>query len=109
MYPRKEQLEQEVSELTDLLRNDETFADVRRALAARGLPASQTVLAGLIESEDESRYGVVLTGSQECVRFEIAPDGSLKRWETIDNLDVLTSDFQAVAVGIAMMTEGKIS
>ena len=30
-------------------------------LAAKGLPASKTILTGPIECEDESRYGVVLT------------------------------------------------
>jgi hypothetical protein len=107
--PPEELLQQEVRELTDLLRHADSFADLRDVLAARGTPASETILAGLIESEDESRYGVILTAGQKCVRFETAPNGSLARWETIDEPDALTSDFQAVSVGISMMRRGQIS
>ena len=107
--PPEELLQQEVRELTELLRNADSFADLREALATRGLPASETVLAGLIESEDESRYGVILTVSQECVRFEIAPNGSITRWEIIDKPDALMPDFQAVSVGMYMMRSGEIS
>lgn len=107
--PPGEQLQQEVRELTELLRHAGTFADLRDALTAKGLPASEVVLAGLIEGEDESRYGVLLTTNQGCVRFETAPNGSLTRWETVDEPHALTSDFQAVSVGISMMRSGQIS
>lgn len=107
--PPEELLQQEVRELTSLLRHADSFADLRDALAARGLAASQIILAGLIEGEDESRYGVILTANQECIRFEADPGGSLTRWENIDNPDVLTSGFQAVSVGISMMRRGQIS
>ena len=49
--PPEHLLQQEVRELTDLLRHADSFADLRDALAARGSPASETILAGLIESE----------------------------------------------------------
>jgi hypothetical protein len=107
--PSEEQLEQEVRELTDLLRTDATFADLREALATKGLSASDTILAGLVEGEDESRYGVVLTADRQCVLFESDPDGSLIRWEIVEDPSTLTTDFQAVGVGIAMQKEGQIS
>ena len=107
--PPEELLQQEVRELTDLLRNAGSFADLREALATRGLPASETVLAGFIAGEDESLYGVILTSNQECVRFEIAPNGSITEWELIDEPDALASDFKAVSVGIDMMKSGEIS
>lgn len=107
--PPEELLRQEVRELTDLLRHADSFADLRAALAARGSPASGTILAGLIEGEDESRYGVMLTASQECVQFETAPNSSITRWEIIDKPDALSSDFQAVSVAISMMRSGEIS
>jgi hypothetical protein len=105
----KELLQQEVRELTNLLRHADSFADLREVLAAKGLLAPEVILVGLIESEDESQYGVILTASQECVRFETASDGSLTRWETIDEPDILTADFEAVSVGISMVKCGQIS
>jgi hypothetical protein len=107
-YGTEEQLRQEVTELTDLLHNDAAFADLRDLLTAHGLPASQTLLAGFIGSEDESMYGVFVTSDVECVRFETGPDGHLIRWETIDDLGALTKAFAAVAVGIAMKRSGQI-
>lgn len=105
----EEVLQQEVRELTDLLRYHDSFADFRDTLAASGSPASETILAGLIEGEDNSRYGVILTASEECILFEAAPNGSLTRLEIIDELDALTSAFKAVSIGVSMMRKGQIS
>jgi hypothetical protein len=107
--PREELLEQEVTELTDLLRHEDSFASIREMLAAKGLSASELVLAGLIDGIDGSRYGVILTHGYECIRFEIAPNGSLAMWDKIDELDDLKSGFQAVPTGISMMRRGQIS
>jgi hypothetical protein len=108
-HATEEQLRQEVRELTDLLRNDDSFADLRDALAGRGLLVSETLLAGLIESEDESRYGVIIAVDLECVRFESGSDGRLIRWEIIDDPCELAEDFSAVAAGIVMKRAGQIS
>jgi hypothetical protein len=102
-------LQLEVREQTDLLRHDGSFAGLRDALAAKGIPASAAVLAGLIEGEDLSTHGVILTPRRECVLFETAPDDSLIRWEVIDEPETLTNAFQAVLVGIAMVQAGQIS
>lgn len=109
MRPSLEQLQLEVRELTDQLRNCDGLADLRAVLAAKGLSAPETILAGLIEGEDESQYGVILTANQELILFEIAPDGGLTRWEMIEHPDTLTHGFQAVSVAIAMKRDGEIS
>jgi hypothetical protein len=108
-FPPEELLELEVGELTDLLRHEDSSGNIRRVLAAKGLDASRTILAGLIDGMDGSRYGVVLTPSRECVVFEMAPDDSLVRWEIIEEPDALTSGFQAVSAGISMVRSGQIS
>jgi len=104
----EEMLQLEVRELTDLLRRDSSFAGLRDMLAAKGIPASAAVLAGLIEGEDLSRYGVILTPGRECVLFETAPDRSLIRWEIIGEPGTLANAFQAVQAGIAMVWAGQI-
>lgn len=109
MTPSAELLQQEVTELTDLLRHDGSFEDIRDVLDAHGLSASDTVLAGLIEGEDESQYGVLLTPARECIRFEVAPDGSTAIWETVGDPGSLANDFQAVSAGLDMMRNGQIS
>ena len=107
--PPDELLEQEVRELTDLLRHEDSSANIRGVLAAKGVDAARTILAGLIDGLDGSRYGVVLTPSQECVVFEMAPNDSLVRWEIINEPDSLTAAFQAVSIGISMLRSGQIS
>jgi len=107
----EELLQLEVTELTDLLRHGGSFTGLRDMLAAKGVPASAAILAGLIEGVDLSRYGVILTPGRECVVFETAPGpgDSLVRWEVIDQPGTLSDDFEAVLVGIAMVRDGQIS
>jgi hypothetical protein len=107
--PAKELLELEVRELTDLLRHEDSCANMRDLLAAKGLDASTTILAGLIDGMDGGRYGVVLTPSQECIVFEMAPDDSLMRWEIVDELGSISCDFNAISIGISMLRSGQIS
>jgi hypothetical protein len=61
--------EAEVAELTELLRHDESFMELRDALAANGIVIASTLLAGLIERQDESREGVLVTDDRRCIRF----------------------------------------
>jgi hypothetical protein len=104
-----EQLQLEVRELTDLLRTDDAFADLREVLTAKGLSPSDTILAGLLDGEDESSYGVIITSDGECIRFETAPDSSLMTWDVIQDLDTLADDFRAPSVAMAMKRDGTIS
>ena len=92
-----------------MLRHADSFAGLRDTLAAKGLPASAVILAGLIESEDCRRYGAILTPNRECVLFETARDDSLTLWEIIDDPGTLGYAFQAVLTGIAMVRAGQIS
>ena len=80
-----ELLRLEVRELTGLLRLADSFAGLRGALASKGIAASEVILAGLIESEAERRYGVIVTPGQDRVLFETARDDSLILWEIIDD------------------------
>lgn len=101
---------QQVRELTDLLRQSPSMAYFRDILATKGLPASKTILAGLIDSEDNSQYGVIITAAQECIVFETAGDDSLIKWETVKDPSTLTDDFgDAASVGLSMLRNGEIS
>lgn len=107
MAAREELLQQEVRELTEILR-DEDSTELHELLKAKGLRASETVLAGMIWGEDGSEFGALLTKSQKCILFELAPSGSLSRWDTIDDPSTLTYAFEAVSVGLSMMQSGQI-
>ena len=107
-HAKTELLELEVRELTDLLRYDGNFSDLREALAARGLMVSETILVGLIGGEDNGDYGAMLTAGGHCMVFETDSDGSLTRWERVD-ITTLEDSFEAIAVGVSMQRRGQIS
>jgi hypothetical protein len=109
MTASDDQLRQEVSELTDLLRNDDSFADVRAVLAKKGLSASGVILAGFLESVDERTHGVIITQGDACIQFECERTGTLSRWEVVENPEDVTYKFEALPMGIAMKQRGEIS
>lgn len=100
--PPESELESEVRELTRLLREDPSFDDIRSALVAKGIAVSNVILAGLIEGEDESQYGVAITSGLKCIRFDLAADGSVTEWAEVVDIDSLTVDFQAVKVAVQL-------
>jgi hypothetical protein len=105
----EDQLRQEVRELTELLRTDVSFADLRGVLATRGLDPSHVLLAGLIEGEEEHQYGVLIAVGFELIRFEIGRKADPILWEIVDDPDVLVRSFSAVVIGIKMKRAGQIS
>ncbi len=109
VHETEAELRLEVSELTELLREDSDFADLRNLLAVRGLHASEVLLAGLVEGRDNSQYGVFITADPRCLLFEIGPSNQLVRWEQIEDVDALAKDFSAVNVGIAMRRAGELA
>ncbi|GAA0484532.1 hypothetical protein Ade02nite_87740 [Paractinoplanes deccanensis] len=102
-------LREEVTEWTEWLRDDEDFADLRDLLAAKGLSPSETILAGLINGEDNSRYGVFLTPGDKCIVFETTGDDKVTRWEEVRDAKPLAKDFRALETAIALKRDGDIA
>jgi hypothetical protein len=101
-------LRQEVIELTDLMRNDSDFSDIREVVLAKGLPLNDTLLAGLIEGEEENRYGALVTSSGQCITFLIDSVGRLVEWNLIEDTSVLSDDFDAIAIGVQMKLDSEL-
>ncbi len=105
-FPRPDLLEQEVRELTELLRHGgDPWGDLRALLDERGLDPQNTILAGLIEGEDESSYGVFVTRDDVPLVFETARDRSVLRWERVADVAALADDFEAVPTALALRQE----
>jgi len=56
--PTEEELRLDIEELAELLRTDRSGARLRAALATHHLRPEDMVLGGLIETEEETMYGV---------------------------------------------------
>jgi hypothetical protein len=112
MHPVEDphQYQLQVRELTELLRDDDSMADLREILATKGLQASKTVLASLIGGEDNRDHGVIITPDQKCIFFETDADDSLAKWETVDDPATLANAFgDAPMVALSMLRNGEIS
>lgn len=99
-------LTQEVEELTVLLREDQAFEDLRNVLLSRGISVADTLLGGLIEGEDESRYGVFVLRDGECVVFDQDATGDIRRWESVQDIGLLGNDFKAIRVALSIRSSG---
>jgi hypothetical protein len=100
-----ELLRQEVDELTALLRDGEHWADVRTALASKGLPANRVVLTGFMEDEDENEFGVVITDELEVFQYQRDTSSNPRHfitWCKVDNPAQLLDTFPAVEFGLEL-------
>ncbi len=98
---------QEVVELTTLLRTDQHLEHLRRLLMSRGRDADRVVLAGLIDSEDNSSLGVFVWSDGTCVVFETG-DGTVLRWVEPAAPGDWKDFFGAVEVGVALVRSGEL-
>lgn len=96
-----EQSKLEVEELSELLRTDDAFADLRAALISHGQRPEDVLLGGLIGGEDESSYGVFVYRDGACRLFETVRSGVVVRWERVEP-QVLAKDFGAVEVAASL-------
>ncbi len=99
-----EALKRDVEEMTELLRTDDAFADLRAALTAHHMRLDECLLGGLIDGEDGSSYGVFVCRDGVCIVFEKVRSGEFIRWERVEDPDSLTSAFDAIYVAIALAT-----
>ena len=60
MAIQRSQLVQEVRELTDMFRTEDTFSDVRAMLLRQSISPEDVLLAGLIENADWYECGAVV-------------------------------------------------
>jgi hypothetical protein len=104
--PSEEELRLEVEELAELLRTDQGMADLRAALTTRHLRPEDVVLGGLLETEEETMYGVFVNRAGECTVFKILGDGQVVRWERVEDPSSLADKYPAINVAVSVATGG---
>ncbi len=103
-------LRQEVRELTELLRNEAGWADLRAALASKNLSPENLVLAGFFEDSDGNEFGVLITSNEEIIEYERKTDGrpdEFTKWRAVADASELLSTFPAVEFGRELARENK--
>jgi hypothetical protein len=106
--PSEEVLRIDVEELAELLRTSQGMADLRAALETRHLRPEDVVLGGLIETEEETMYGVFVTRAGECTAFEILRDGQVVRWDRVEDPSSLASRYPAIKLAVSIATTEKL-
>jgi hypothetical protein len=106
--PREEVLRIEIEELAELLRTNQGLAKLRAALTSRHLRPEDVVLGGLIESEEETIYGVFVNRAGECTIFEILRDGQVVHWDRVEDPSSLASEYPAINVAVSVATAQKL-
>jgi hypothetical protein len=106
--PPEEALRIEVEELAELLRTNQGLAKLRAALTTRHLRLEDVLLGGLIESEEETIYGVFVNRAGECTIFEILRNGQVVRWDRVEEPGSLASEYPAINVAVSIATTQKL-
>jgi hypothetical protein len=63
-------LQEEVQELTDLLRNDPEWEGLRKAFAQKGFSINEVLLAGFLEDEEWGEYGAFVTMAGDVYEYK---------------------------------------
>lgn len=60
---------QEIEELTDFVRSDENWADLRNILSEKGFNLFDTLLVSFIEDEEEMEYGIIVKKDKKVFEY----------------------------------------
>ena len=101
MAIQRSQLVQEVRELTDMFRTEDTFSDVRAMLLRQSISPEDVLLAGLIENADWYECGAVVLPDQRAFLFE-REDSRTAAFDRAEFVppDSLTNRFPAILVAV---------
>lgn len=106
MASQADLLRQEVEELTELLREDPAWEDLRRALREKDVAPENLVLAGFFEDEDEHEFGAIVTAAGRIFQFQrssAAGSSGFLEWVERNNPEVLLDTFPAVVEALSIV------
>jgi len=66
----KDLLRMEIEELSDMLRNDETWEKLREILRARNIDAQTTLLVSFMEDDEDRELGVLVTAGRRVLQYK---------------------------------------
>jgi hypothetical protein len=102
-------LRQEVQELTQLLRSDPAWEDLRGALSTAGFTSAQVVLLAFYEDETGHEYGLLLTAASEFMEFKrstsIHPEPAFAMLRVVSFTSDLSTQYPTASVGLAVLRD----
>lgn len=100
-------LKQEVTELTDLLRDEEALHELRTAIAGKGLRVEDLLLAGFLEDEEEREWGALVNRDARVFLYErsTADDArGFTEFQEVTDIAEAIELYPAIRVALEMAT-----
>ena len=82
---------QEILELTELLRYDEEWEDLRDILTKKGFALSQIALVSFMEDEEENEYGVIVTKDMRVTEYSRSTQNGNNNVDSFKIKDITTA------------------
>ena len=92
---------QEIEELTELLRSDEGWSDLKAVLEQEGFDLAKTFLVSFMEDEEEVEYGVLVTSERKVYEYTWNEDDFTLLEITKDQEKIL--DYPQIAIALTQL------
>jgi hypothetical protein len=83
----KDLLRMEIEELSDMLRNDETWENLREILRARNIDPEKSLLVSFMEDDEDRELGVLVTGAKRVIEYKRSTTANDASFEAVDITD----------------------
>jgi hypothetical protein len=97
-------LRQEIEELTDMLRNDETWHNLRAILQEKGFDPETTLLVLFMEDDENHEFGVLVTSEGRVIEYQrdtTSDDAASFQGIDITNDPARLEEYPQVAIALA--------
>ena len=103
-------LRQEVAELTELVRSDPDWADLREVLRVNGLSPAEVILASFCEDEQGHECGLLVTPRGEIIEYERRgggrrPGSDILKWRLRTGEDSLEHEYPQLPFALALLDD----
>lgn len=102
---------EEIFELTQLLRNDEDWGELRCILTQKGFVLSHIALVEFMEDQEENEYGVIVTKDMKVSEYwRLTKDNNIHSFifKDITNDSGKINKYPQIYVAINMIKNGEI-
>lgn len=105
----EELYKQEILELTELLRDDEDWEDLRSILRLKEFDSNQILLVSFIEDEEENEFGVIVTRDLNVFEYSRSTKEGIEVLDDIKINDITNESdkYPQVCVAIDMIKRGE--
>ena len=101
---------QEILELTELLREDEEWEDLRNILVKNGFDLNQLLLVSFVEDEEENEFGVIVTKDLKAIEYSRSTSDDEENTDSFNSKEIISGmdKYPQISVAIDMINNGEV-